>query len=277
MRPRTRLATLAGLAAAGLGATLLSVVLTTNAHAVANGEPVPEGRYRFAAKLTMTGIPRVDGTFYDSACSAALIAPQWIVTAGHCFHDAARNPVSGVIKPDGGVPYGSVTATIGRADLAGTTGHVVAVVEAYQSPGSPANDLAIAKLATPVTDIRPLGLPRKAPKVDDIVRITGWGSDQNENPVPATHPQTGQMKVSSVADDTVGVKGYLPSPDTSACIYDSGAPYFAEPKRGGPVLVGVESDGPDCPHAQEETTARVDRVVAWILDTMRTPVRTPGQ
>jgi len=46
-------------------------------------------------KLTMTHIPRPDGTFYDSACSAALISPSWIITAGHCFHDVNRNPVSG--------------------------------------------------------------------------------------------------------------------------------------------------------------------------------------
>jgi hypothetical protein len=49
------------------------------------------GVYPFSTKLTMTNIPRADGTVYDSACSAALVAPQWIITAGHCFHrDSAR-------------------------------------------------------------------------------------------------------------------------------------------------------------------------------------------
>ncbi len=270
MRPRNTMTTVIGLAAAGVAAAAFSIGVATSANAVANGETVPEGQYRFATKLTMTGIPRVDGSFYDSACSAALIAPRWVITAGHCFHDAARNPVSGEIRADGPVPYASVTATLGRADLDGTTGHVVDVVEAYQSP---TNDIAIAKLAEPVRDIAPLRLPRSRPKVGDIVRITGWGSLQNVDPVPSTLLQTGQMKITSVTDTTVGVVGYLPSPDTSACLYDSGAPYFSEPKHGAPVLVGVESDGPDCPHAQEETTARVDVVTSWIAETMRGDAR----
>src|SRR5437879_5757 len=87
------------------------------AQAIANGTPVPEGHYRFSVKLTMTDIPRPDGSHYNSACSAALISARWIITAGHCFHDVYRNPVSGV------VPY-TTTATVGRADVSSPTGHV---------------------------------------------------------------------------------------------------------------------------------------------------------
>ena len=65
------------------------------AAAVADGTPAVPGQYPFAVKLTMTHIPRPDGTYYDSACSAALISPTWIITAGHCFHDVNRIPVSG--------------------------------------------------------------------------------------------------------------------------------------------------------------------------------------
>ena len=36
----------------------------------------------------------------------------------------------------------------------------------------------------------------------------------------------GGFAVSSVAADTAGVVGVSPSPTTSACLYDSGAPYF---------------------------------------------------
>src|SRR5664279_1874214 len=79
-------------------ALLASVVLgATPAAAVADGTLVSLGQYPFAVRLTMTHIPRPDGTFYNSACSAALISPTWIITAGHCFHDINRVPVSGPV------------------------------------------------------------------------------------------------------------------------------------------------------------------------------------
>lgn len=63
---------------------------------------------------------------------------------------------------------------------------------------------------------------------------------------------------------TITVVGYYPAADTSACLYDSGAPYFTTPKRAAPLLVSVESNGPDCPHTSPETTARADTITKWI-------------
>jgi V8-like Glu-specific endopeptidase len=206
----------------------------------------------------MTNIPRPDGSHYNSGCSAALIAPRWIITAGHCFHDVNRVPVSGP------VPYSTV-ATIGRTDDADTNGHVVDVVEDYQAP---AGDIAIAKLSQPIYDIVPLIPATRPPEAGDILRITGWGSLSDVDAKPATHLQTGQVKVTSLSDTVVGVVGYAPHPTTSGCLYDSGAPYFVEKPHQLPRLVSVESNGPACPHSQEETTARIDPIVPWMLRTM---------
>ncbi|WP_433615128.1 S1 family peptidase [Dactylosporangium sp. CA-139114] len=252
----TRLVALTAVAAAA------GTSLATPANAVANGNPVPEGRYRFAVKLTMTGIPKPGGTYYDSACSAALLSPRWIVTAGHCFHDPRRDPVSGP------VPY-ETTATIGRADLSRRGGHVVHVVSVRQGPSG---DIAMAKLDRPVYDVVPLRVAERPPAVGDVLRITGWGKLVATDPAPAGHLRTGQLKVSALAAGTVGVKGYRPAPGTSACEYDSGAPYFTETGRNArfPVLVSVESTGPSCPHDQEEATTRVDPLHDWIRGTLLT-------
>jgi secreted trypsin-like serine protease len=228
--------------------------VTSSASAVANGLPAQPGQYQFSVKLTMTDIPRPDGTLYDSACSAALITDQWIITAGHCFHDVNRNPVSGP------VPY-ATTATLGVVDLADPGAEIVDVVSVLQAPGS---DIALAKLARPVTDMPTLALSQSKPKKGEILRLAGWGALNSTDPVPSTHLMTGQVKVSSVKTGTAGVRGYAPSPDTSACPYDSGAPYFLERTDAAPLLVSVESTGPDCPHSQEETTSRVDTLVSWI-------------
>lgn len=219
---------------------------------VANGQPAPDGAYPYAAKLTLNGIPKPDGTKYNSACSGALIRQQWVLTAGHCFHDANKVRISG--PPI----YDLSTATVGRTELTQTRGHVVDIIDVRQSPS---NDIALAKLATPVTDITPIGLRTSAPQVGAVLRIAGWGATSATGQ-PVNHLQTGQFKISSVTATTVLVKGYLPNANTSACAYDSGAPYFYEGVV--PTIVGVESTGPNCPHNQAETTARVDTVVSWI-------------
>ncbi len=58
---------------------------TGSASAIANGTLASAGQDPFAVKLVMTHIPRLNGTFYDSACSAALISPTWIITRATAF------------------------------------------------------------------------------------------------------------------------------------------------------------------------------------------------
>jgi secreted trypsin-like serine protease len=250
--------TFAALLSTAATIVVATLALASPAHAVANGVPAQPGQYRFNVKFVFTNIPQPDGSVYNSGCSGALIAPQWVITAGHCFHDVNRNPVSGP------VPYTGV-AIIGGVDDADTAHQTIAVVEDYQSP---VNDIAIAKLASPVTGIAPIGLAAGQPWVGQVLRIAGWGGLDSVNPALATHLQTGQVKVAQVDSVYAGVVGYRPLPTTSACPHDSGAPYFSENAAGRPLLVSVESNGPSCPHDQVETTARVDVATNWIRTTI---------
>ncbi|MGH3716034.1 MAG: S1 family peptidase [Micromonosporaceae bacterium] len=243
---------LSALAAALVAATLL---YASPAYAIANGEDVADGQYTFSAALSMPKITRPDGSTYASACSGALIAPQWIVSAGHCFHDGARNRISGS-------PRYQITVTVGQATLSGTTGQRADVVWIEQSPDT---DLAVAKLATPVTGIAPLALADSAPAKGAVVRLVGWGS--RDGVADLTHRpdrmQTGQFTVVRVARHELYLTGYLPYENTSACPYDSGAPYFVE-SADGPRLVATEITGPTCPHSRNEKTARIDAIATWI-------------
>ncbi len=243
-------------AAAVAVAALLGFVAVQpgTAHAIANGEIVRDGHYRFSVKLTMTGIPTPDGGRRNSACSGALITPTWIITAGHCFRDA--NGVR-VDRPVADL----TTATIGRADL--TKRHSGAIRTIVAVRQSLTNDMAVAKLDAPVRNIRPLALATAPPAAGDVLRLTGYGATNSVDPQPSDILMTGQVTVVGMDETRIAVTGLAPARDTSACPFDSGAPYFSEIGHR-PVLVSVENTGPDCPHAQLEVTARIDNTVPWI-------------
>ena len=238
-----------------LAAAVLTITTAPAASAapgIANGSDVPPGQFGFVAKLSMTKIPRPDGSTYSSYCTGALIAPGWLLTTGHCFHDANRNRVSGK------VPY-STTATLGLVDEATESGVARRVTEVLQAKD---NDVALARLDTPVTTIAPLKPRGTTPKVGEQLTLAGWGSLTSTNPSPATHMQQGTVSVAKVEPTTLGVRGAAPDITTSACTYDSGAPYFT-----GTELVAVEATGPGCPHAGIETTSRADVLAGWIAET----------
>jgi hypothetical protein len=143
------------------------------------------------------------------------------------------------------------------------------VVAVHQSPS---NDVALAELDHDVTGITPLAIVPSAPTTGERLRLTGYGVTAEDGRAPA-RLQTGGFVVTSTSGTVIDVAGVSPRPDTSACLHDSGAPYFRESAQGAPELVAVVSDGPPCPHTGPDQAARVDVIADWINRTVHGPPR----
>lgn len=230
-----------------LAAAAIIVVPARPAAAIAHGDKVPAGKYRFATKLTMTGIPTTGGGTRDSWCSGALIAPRWVITAGHCFRDAAGKRVSRTVAEH-------TTATIG--------GRSIEVVDAFQAPDN--DDVALAELGSPVTDVTPIRLGDSSPRPGEVLRLTGYGLTDGDEAAGSPGLRTGLFVVGEVRESLLDVSGTRPRTDTSACLHDSGGPYFSEAKDGTATLRAVVSTGPGCPHRGADFAARTDHLGGWI-------------
>jgi secreted trypsin-like serine protease len=156
---RTRLRALALLAGFALTVTVAGA---GSASAVMGGTESSQP-YSFMVSLRYDS-PRPDG----HRCGAVLIAPRWVVTAGHC----ANTPTGGTA----GVPRGW-TVRIGSLDTT-SGGEVVEIDKFYRRHNTydpPGEDIALLRLRTPVR-AQPVRLAENTPADGTPVRILGWGA-----------------------------------------------------------------------------------------------------
>lgn len=219
--------------------------------------PKPTLVLPFNAKLSTVDVPVAGGGVRRGGCSGSLIAPQWIVTAGHCFHDLDDVRVSG--PP----PY-TMMVTVGKLKVGDPGGSTTQVVDVRQSP---VNDLAVAKLSAPVTDVVPLTLADAPPPIGQQLQFAGWGLVSATAVVPADRLKRGVFTVAKIAPAFLeAVPVVERTVENSPCPEDSGSPFFTSADDRTGVLFAVVSTGPACPLPGAEIVSRVDVQSDWIRE-----------
>lgn len=179
-------------------------------------------------------------------CTATLIAPHTVLTAGHCD------------LTDMLVDFGAAATAPDQA---------IAVVDAVQHPmytaeGQPF-DFALMKLASDPVGVAPVvvgGEPMSGSDVGAAIRHVGFGVTDDSTGSGEGTKRTVTYPITKV--DSMFV--FSGAPGEQTCDGDSGGPGFL-----GDTLVAVVSDGPNCNLDMDGYDDRTDVVADWIVDTTR--------
>jgi secreted trypsin-like serine protease len=240
-----------------LAALITSAVLASPAQAVVGGKPVPEGQFGYVANV------RIMGAF---GCTGTLIAPQWVLTAGHCGSATGSLSQGMLPSPVAWPPqaYEIVLGTVYADGHGGQTHSVsqVLVDSDYILPNGSGNDVTLMKLDQP-TQIAPMKIAavgeRSSWLPGKLQTIAGFGASSKDGSEMPDQMQYAQVPITT--DDycanaygdgsfdakTMVCAGY-PDGGTDTCEGDSGGPLLA-PVRTGFRLAGATSFGDGCAEA----------------------------
>ena len=238
----------------------LSAAPAADGPSILGGEPVPIGQWP-----TVVGVVASLGPGQSFFCTGSLIAPEWVLTAGHCV-DATDLDSQQQLTNATQVVFDSndlwrVTGTRVRAAATIPSPHFdISTIARY--------DVGLIRLATPVTDRAPIRLNRRVAEAPPGIAVTMVGFGRSTPTVSGLlYSLAGKP---SIACTTMNLSdAFLLCCDrrngTGQCFGDSGGPTLTM-IDGVQKQVGIASfgDGSTCLGYAAQT--RVDVVYDWIAD-----------
>lgn len=234
---------------------------------ITGGEDAEAGEFPYQISLQW-------GIFgmYQHVCGGSIIAPNWILTAGHCVTE---------------LPFdGDMEILAGIDNLSHTSGaQKIAVVERIVHPdyngGVNPNDVALLRLASSLEYndlVQAIELPASGEEPSGDVVLSGWGSTSTSNfPVMPNQLQkvdlpvldhegcaaafTELMGTSEPLDEVSNVCTANPGDHKSACSGDSGGPLAGNGKIVGIVSWGLVPCGSE---GAPSVYTKVSSFVDWI-------------
>lgn len=197
----------------GLLAFLQTMVCAAESSLI-GGKPVPAGTYPEIVYIRSG----------NSRCSATIVGPSVILTAGHCVaDDGSIGPVSSTV--DFVVEQTVYTAKCRQAPL-------------YRDKVED-HDMALCKTDKPLS-VKPASIAKKGPKIGDRVVLTGYGCVKkgggggNDGVL-----RSGKSKVTKLPEGEN--HWFYTQKDAALCFGDSGGPSLVD--NGKHQLIGVNSRG----------------------------------
>ncbi len=194
-----------------------------------------------------------------SICTGTLLAPNIILSAGHCVYYPSDN-IDFVQNPENLQIMGG--ATIGAVDY-GFPEKVVKHPQWNGNLGWGAIDLSMIKLEEPIEGVDWYKIREApAPPAGEMGWIVGYGQASQTDEVTAGTHRAGETTVQQVSGRTI----YLMNP-AATCQGDSGGPFFTQ--QGGEwVLTAVTSFGDGtCRTNSRGGSVNVVTYLSWIENT----------